>query len=198
MPSFDYIKDAFDQRPIKKVSGKRYCVNPLTDHLPLTEPALLSQIIAEASEIVPFHEADFLVGEEDRGGYICSLLSIPWQKPFTLTKWNPADLPGELQIEFRNAYTEGSLYLNGLTGKHQKAIIVEDMIDTGGTVISLIKLLRSAGVEVLDVFAVAEKQDYGGKERIRHETGMEPKTLVSFTSGEELSAVVWRYTSSRG
>ncbi len=192
MAPMDHIRDAFHKRPVKLVAGRRYCVTPLTDHLPATQPELLEQIIAEASALVPYKEADCLVGEEDRGGFICSLLSIPWRKPFTLTKWNPRDLKGELQIDFRNAYTQGNLYLNGIAEHFKKVIIIEDMIDTGGTVVALVKLLRSAGVEVKDIFAVAEKADYGGVERIKKETGMTPKILVSFKTGDDVSEVIWR------
>lgn len=194
MHQTDHIKDAFHNQPIRIVSGKRYCVNPLTDHIPMTHPALLTQIIDEASALIPYANADFLIGEEDRGGYICSLFSVPWQKPFTLTKWNPGGFEGELHIDFRNAYTEGSLYLNGLTPQMKKAIIVEDMIDTGGTIIAMVKLLQKAGIEIIDIFAVAQKDDYGGIENIRNETGITPKVLVSFISGDERSEVTWRYT----
>ncbi len=188
----DYILQAFDHQPIKMVSGKKYCVNTVTDHSPVTQPELLEQIINEAKEVINYLEADILVGEEDRGGYICSLLSIPLKKPFTLTKWNPSGFEGEIEIDFKNAYTDGKLYLNGINSTHKKAVIVEDIIDTGGTIISMINLLQKAGVEVIDVFAIADKVDYGGKERIYRETGIMPKTLVSFESGESLSKVLSR------
>lgn len=188
----DYIFEAFDNCPIKAVSGKKYCVNTITDHSPVTPPELLKQIMEEAGKIVNYQEADLLIGEEDRGGYICSLLSIPWMKPFTLTKWNPSGFEGELAVDFKNAYTDGKLYLNGISPLHKKAIIIEDIIDTGGTIIAMVELLRKAGVEVIDIFAVAEKVDYGGKERIFKETGILPKTLVSFASGDSVSKVLSR------
>lgn len=193
----DYIFNAFDNRPVKIVSGKKYVLNPLTDHQPITKPELLQQIIDEASAMVDFKNADFIVGEEDRGGYICSLLSIPWHKPFTLVKWNPSGLEGELKIEFRNAYTHGSLYLNGVTEGLKKAIIIEDLIDTGGTVVAMVELLRKAGVEILDIFAVAEKTDYDGKARIIRETGLTPKVLLSFGSEGDTSKVTSRYRPTK-
>lgn len=193
--NFDYITDAFDKKPIKIVSGKKYCVNSLTDHIPITSPELLKQIIEEASILVNFKEADFIVGEEDRGGYVCALLSIPWNKPFTLTKWNPSGFEGELHVDFKNAYMGGKLYLNGISKDFKKAIIVEDIIDTGGTIVAMVHLLKNAGVEVIDIIAVAEKADYGGKERIEKETGITPKVLVRFSSNEELSNVEKRFIS---
>lgn len=174
------------------VSGKKYCVNTITDHSPVTHPELLTQIMSEATSLIDYRDADLLVGEEDRGGYICSLLSLPWMKPFTLTVWNPSGFDGEIAVDFKNAYTNGMLYLNGITNAHKKAIIVEDIIDTGGTIIAMVQLLQQAGVGVCDIFAVADKVDYGGKERIYKETGILPKTLVSFVSGDSVSTVVSR------
>jgi adenine phosphoribosyltransferase len=188
----DHILEAFNNQPIKIVSNKKYCVNTITDHSPVTQPELLEQIIDEAKQIINYSEVDILIGEEDRGGYICSLLSIPLKKPFTLTKWNPSGFEGEIEIDFKNAYTNGRLYLNGIKPVHKKAIIIEDIIDTGGTIVAMINLLQKAGIEVIEVFAIADKVDYGGKERIYKETGIMPKTLVSFESGKSFSKVLSR------
>lgn len=194
MNTQDYIRNTFDNQPVVTVSGKKYCVNSLTDHLPITKPELLEQIAIEMSNCVEYKHADFLVGEEDRGGYLTALMAFVWKKPFTLTKWNPSGFEGEISVDFQNAYTNGKLYLNGIKdfgGK--KAIIVEDLIDTGGTIIAMIKLLRSNNIEVIDVIAVAEKSDYQGIERIEKETGIKPKVLVRFSSGETHSTIIKRF-----
>lgn len=190
----DYIQETFNNQKIVIVSNKRYCINSLTDHTPITKPELLEQISHEMSSKVDFSKADVLIGEEDRGGYLCALMSYTQKKPFTLTTWNPIGLEGEISVDFRNAYTNGKIFLNGIkdfAGK--KAIIVEDVIDTGGTVIAMIELLRNNGIKVVDVIAVAEKNDYGGMERIEKETGIKPKVLVQFSSGKERSKVIKRY-----
>jgi adenine/guanine phosphoribosyltransferase-like PRPP-binding protein len=190
----DYIEEAFNNQKIVIVSNKRYCINSLTDHTPLTKSELLGQISQEMSEKVDFSKADVLIGEEDRGGYLCALMAYNTKKPFTLTKWNPTGLEGEISIGFRNAYTNGKLFLNGVKDfDGKKAIIVEDIIDTGGTVIAMIELLRNNEIEVIDVVAVAEKTDYGGVERIEKETGIKPKMLVQFSSGKERSKVTNRF-----
>ena len=61
----DYIYETFDEKPIKLVSGKKYCINSLTDHAPITRPELLRQIAEEAFRTVNFDDIDFIVGEED-------------------------------------------------------------------------------------------------------------------------------------
>jgi adenine/guanine phosphoribosyltransferase-like PRPP-binding protein len=189
----DLIYEAFDGKVSVMVAGRRYCVNPLFDHVPATDPELVSQVCYEISEKVDFTKVDILIGEEDRGGYICALMAYIEKKPFTLTKWNPVDLQGEVSVDFRNAYTKGKLYLNGV-GEYRgkKAILVEDMIDTGGTIIAMVELCRSQGLEIIDIIVVAAKTNYGGLERIVRETGITPRFLVQFYSGPEKSKVVKR------
>jgi adenine phosphoribosyltransferase len=192
----DYITETFNNQPIVQVSGKKYCINSITDHLPITRPELLQQVIDEMTEVMDYTVADFLIGEEDRGGYICALMSVAWKKPFTLTKWNPSGFEGDVLIEFRNAYTHGNLYLNGIKDmKGKKVIIVEDIIDTGGTIIAMTNLLRAHDIEVIGIIAIAEKVDYKGLERIKQQTGITPKVLVSFLSNESKSHVISRYNS---
>lgn len=191
----DHIFDAFENQKIEIVNGKKYCINTITDHSPVTDPKLIKQIIKEMSSKVEYKKADILVGEEDRGGYLCSLLAYAWNKPFTMTKWNPTGLDGDIKMKFTNAYTSGNLYLNGiekLSGK--KVVIVEDLIDTGGTIIAMVQLLRQNGIEVVEVVAVAEKADYKGLERIQKEIGLKPKVLVTFKSGKQKSKVIKRHT----
>jgi adenine phosphoribosyltransferase len=190
----DYVQETFNRQKIVIVSNKRYCINSLTDHTPITKSELLEQVSEEISKRVDFSKADVLIGEEDRGGYLCALMSYIQKKPFTLTKWNPTGLEGEISIGFRNAYTNGKLFLNGVKNfKGKKAIIVEDIIDTGGTVIAMIELLQNNGIKVIDVIAVAEKTDYGGIEQIEKETGIKPKVLVRFSSGKKWSKVTKRF-----
>ncbi len=190
----DYIYEAFHKQPIISIKNKKYCVNTLTDHSPVTESKLLDQIMNEMSESVDYSKADILIGEEDRGGYLCALASYVWKKPFSLTKWNPSGLEGEVSVDFKNTYASGQLYINGLKRfENKKAIIVEDLIDSGGTIIAMIELLRKNNVEVIDVIAVAEKSDYYGVERIQKETGITPKVLVKFNSNGELSEVTSRF-----
>ena len=66
-----------------------------------------------------------------------------------------------------------------------RVVIVEDVISTGGTMISLINAIRQTGCRIEDVICVAEKTEYRGVERIRDETGVAVKCLLQLDlSGE--------------
>lgn len=184
------VIDAFHNRPLVKVKDRNFLVNPLTDHHPTTPYDLVEDTLTELTKLTDFSKATKIIGEEDRGGFLAALMAYKHKLPFGLVKWNPLELSGTVSIEFRNAYTEGKMYLYGAE-KGDKVILVEDMVDSGGSIIAMIELLRKAEIELVDVIAVAEKFEYKGIERIKNETGIEVKHLLKFNSQGTQSKVVW-------
>jgi len=185
-----YIIDAFDNRPLIPLQDRKYLVNPLTDQEPAATYELINDVVEELSTLSDFTHATKIVGEEDRGGFIAALMAYVHKLPFGMVKWSPNGLEGQLAADFRNAYVGGKMFLNGVV-KGDKVIIVEDMIDSGGTIIAMIGLLRYAGVEILDIIAIAEKEEYEGIARIQQETGYAVKKLIRFSSSGETSKVTW-------
>jgi adenine/guanine phosphoribosyltransferase-like PRPP-binding protein len=190
----DHIRNAFDNRPLKEIEGNKYLVNTLTDHVPATPPEFVQQVTEEFLALTDFSACDKIIGDEERGGYITAITAFLAKKPFALVKWNPAGVEGEVSVDFKSAYAMGALYLNSVQ-KGDKIIIVEDFIDTGGTMIAMIKLLQKIGAEIIDVLAVVEKIDYEAHERILKETGISPKVLVSVSVAGVTSRVVHRLES---
>lgn len=187
----DHIFKAFDKQPVKIINGNKYCVNTLTDHSPATDPALLKEIQGNIRQVNKKVKADFIIGEEDRGGYIAAMAAVSLSIPFSLVKWNPSGLEGEIKIKFRNTYATGNLYLNGANDlKGKRVLIVEDLIDSGGTVISMVKLIRKSGAKVAGIVAVANKVDYKGVERIKNAIGIKPITMISFKCGDNKTSVI--------
>ncbi len=179
----------FDNRPIVKLRRTNYIVNPLLDHHPETRYELVKDAVQELSKMTSFSKADKIVAEEDRGGYVAAILAYKLKKSLAMVKWNPIDLEGQFVINFRNSYTHGKMYLYGVK-PGDKVILVEDLIDSGGTIISMIKLLRKAKVEILDVICLAEKQEANGSKRIEKETGIKIKSILKFTAKNKKSKVV--------
>jgi adenine/guanine phosphoribosyltransferase-like PRPP-binding protein len=185
-----HVIDAFDNRPLVHVKDRKYIINPLTDHYPTTSFALLDETVSELIKLTDFSRATKILGEEERGGFIASLVAYATKLPFGMVKWNPTGLEGQLAVDFRMSYAEGKLYLNGVE-PGDKVVIVEDMVDSGGTMIAMINLLRRANIELLDVIVVAEKEEFHGIERIKRETGVQVKHLVGFDVSGERSKVTW-------
>ena len=184
------IIEAFDRQPIINLKGRRYILNPLIDHMPNTPHELILDVVKELSKLTDLKKVNKIVGEEDRGGYIAALIAYKNKKDLAMVKWNPLGLEGDHAVNFRNAYTKGKMYLHGIS-KGDKVILVEDLIDSGGTIIAMIKLLKRVGVKIYGIIAVAEKIDYHGREKIRKATGYDVKCLLKVSCSEEKSTVVW-------
>ncbi len=184
------IFKAFNKQPVKWIKNRNYVITPLLDHEPETTYALMNDVVKSLSKLTNFSKANKVVGEEDRGGYIASLLAYENKKALAMVKWFPVDIKKNIKIKFRNAYTHGNMYLYGVQ-KGDRVILVEDMIDSGRTIIAMIKLLRKVGAKIIDVIVIAEKEEFNGINRIKKETGIDVKFLLRFSSNGYISKVTW-------
>lgn len=183
-----WLSEIFEWKRILNLENNRYVINPLTDHEPYTTCEMLETAIQTYHIIGDFTQATKLIWEEDRWGFLTALMSYNTGLPFGLVKWNPIDYEGQMSIDFRNAYTSGKMYLNGVS-KWDKVIIIEDLIDTGGTVIGLIELLQQSEIEVIQVLALAAKYENHGVQRIYEKTGIQVKVGCYFSLEWETSKI---------
>jgi adenine/guanine phosphoribosyltransferase-like PRPP-binding protein len=187
----DIVRDAFDDRPLLWVKGKKFLVNPLTDQIPATTPDLLQEAAKEILRVGDWQTADKIVGEEDRGAILAGAVCLASRLPLAMARWQPSGIQDQLWVDFECEYTEGRLYLNGVD-EDDKVVIMDDMISTGGTVLALIELVRMAQAEIVDVICLAEKVEYGGVQTVKNQTGMEVKTIVKVSVAGTRSRVLNR------
>jgi adenine phosphoribosyltransferase len=181
------IQADFDGRPTHQVMGKggrvfEFFPTSITDNIPPLHPdvsraiCLLSQFHLEHA-----HEATLGVGEEDRGAMIISDLLLNYNLPRTLARWTPTGAPGEIQVPLSNEYIqEGDtrIFLNGVR-PHDRVLIVDDLISTGGTLVALIEAVRLAGAKILEVFTIGEKSENHGRAFLREKAGLGIKTMLA-------------------
>jgi len=183
------LHDAFDDRELVEINGRKFVINPLTEQIPATSPALLQQAADCLLHVTDCRDADKLAGEEDKGGILVAATALTAGLPFGLARWYPSGLGGQVAVSFECEYAGGCLYLNGVN-RGDRVIIVDDLISTGGTMVALIEALRRAGAHILDVICVAEKIEYEGSARVKQETGLEVKTLVRLSISGPRAQVV--------
>jgi len=191
---WNQIAKIFDKQTILITDFGKYLLTSITDHIPFTSHEAIDVCTKWLIKLTwkdDINNCDKIVWEEDRGGYLTALVSFVTKKSFWLVKWNPTWLWWDIKIDFRNAYTSWTMYLNGVV-KWDKVIIFEDLIDSGGTIIWLIKLLQKASVEILDVVCLAAKEDNKWLEKIKKETWFDVKHAVKFTlDAWKKSKVTW-------
>lgn len=177
----------FDARPTYAVhgtGGKRFEFFPtaITDNIPplsheLSDAVcLLSRLHIDATTMPTLG-----VGEEDRGAMITADILRQFRLPRTLARWTPSGAPGEVAVALANEYlTEGStqVYLNGVQ-PHDRVLVVDDLISTGGTLCALIQAIQRTGAKVVELFTIGEKLENRGRQHLMHMTGMQVKTLLA-------------------
>ncbi|CVK19138.1 phosphoribosyltransferase family protein [Sporomusa sphaeroides] len=184
------LKKSFDNCDLLNINGKNFIINELTEQIPATTPALLKQAAEKVVELLKLNDVNKIVGEEEKGAVLVAVVSLLTGLPFGLARWYPSGLRGQIVVDFSCEYTDGQIFLNGVEAG-DRVVIVDDMISTGGTMIALIDAIRKAGAEIVDVVAVAAKEEYGGIQRIKAATGIDVKTVLVVSVSGNKSLVKW-------
>ncbi|WP_318504870.1 orotate phosphoribosyltransferase [Bacillus sp. T3] len=161
--------------PFTWASGLRspiYCDNRLT----LSYPEVRKEIASGLKTLIEenFSGVEVVAGTATAGiphaAWVSDLLDLPMcyvrSKPKGHGKGN--------QIE-------------GRVSEGQKVVVVEDLISTGGSVITAVEALREAGCEVLGVVSIFTYQLAKGEEMLV-EAGVKAVSLTDFTTLAEVAA----------
>ncbi len=167
--------ESLKEIPVIRRGEYEYLIHPITDGIPLVKPSYLREIVVEICRISNLHEANKIVTIEAMGLPIAAALSLVTDLPFVVVRKKSYGLEGEIEVKQRTGYSEGTLFINCIE-KGDKIVIVDDIISTGGTLISVIKGIEKAGAEILDIICVFERGE--GKKRVKEETGYDVKTLI--------------------
>jgi adenine/guanine phosphoribosyltransferase-like PRPP-binding protein len=187
--AINWIVEDFDERPTTTVTGAggrsfEFFPTAITDNIPPLHPELSRAVcLMSRYHLERTSDATLGVGEEDRGAMIISDVLLSHNLPRTLARWTPTGAPGEIKVPLANEYIqEGSIsiYLNGVRPS-DRIILIDDLISTGGTLISLVKAIRRVGAEILEILTVGEKTENLGREKLANETGLNVKTILATT-----------------
>ncbi|WP_440945819.1 hypoxanthine/guanine phosphoribosyltransferase [Methanosarcina sp. T3] len=174
------LKDSLVNSPVIKRGEYNYFIHPISDGVPSIDPRLVEEI-SDYIERIADMNVDTILTVEAMGIPVASALSLKTGIPLTIVRKRPYFLEGEVELSQSTGYSKGALYINGLK-KGDRVIIVDDVISTGGTLLSLVKALKNMGVEVTDVISVIGRGD--GYLKLR-ELGVEPKILVTIDVSEK-------------
>lgn len=185
--------DSLDNQDVFRINKeKTYLVNTITDHLPSTSPLVLKQAVDAIMEKIgnDLKKANKIIGEEERGGYIAACLSLEANLPFCLAKQNPCKIPGEVGVKFHMTYNDNmTMYLNGLSAK-DRVIVVDDVIDSGGTMIAIISTLQKMNIKIVKAIALVERIEKRGVDKIKDVTGIDVETIIKIDTSGEKSIVI--------
>ena len=114
------------------------------------------------------NEFDIIVGIEARGFIVGSALAYSLRKGFVMIR-KPGKLPGEvIAEEYQLEYGSDKMEIHAdafIPGT--KVLIVDDLIATGGTVMSAIALVEKLGGVVTEVAFIIDLPDIGGSKKLQ-------------------------------
>ena len=135
--NYKKLVDEYSDFPIDGVSFK--------DISPLLASSEFDNAVKEMGDLV--EKPDFWVGIESRGFIFASALSIKFGGGLLLCR-KAGKLPGNIITKSYNTeYSTDSLSIKYGKGN---VVIVDDVLATGGTLITVNKLCKSAGYSVID------------------------------------------------
>jgi adenine phosphoribosyltransferase len=157
-----------------------YFIHPITDGVPIVDPALLREVCAAMLKVLDLNGVDTIVVVEAMGIPIGSVLSTMTDITMTIMRKRPYSLPGEIAVHQATGYSKGELYLNGIN-KGDRVVIIDDVVSTGGTMRALLQALEIAGADVADVCIAIQRGD--------PDIGRPYKSLVRINVDEKVHVV---------
>jgi adenine phosphoribosyltransferase len=146
----DRLVASLETCPMVKRGEYNYFIHPITDGVPIVEPALLRDVCTAMVKVLDLNKVDKIVVVEAMGIHIGAVLSIMTDIPMTVMRKREYKLDGEVAVHQTTGYSKGELYLNGVY-PGDRVVIIDDVVSTGGTMRALLQSLDVAGAEVIDV-----------------------------------------------
>ncbi|TPE57734.1 adenine phosphoribosyltransferase [[Mycoplasma] falconis] len=127
-------------------------------------------------------DADIIVGPDARGFLFGTPVAAKLYKPFIMVR-KAGKLPGEtIQCAYGLEYGRNVLEIQkNIVKKGQKAVIIDDVLATGGTLEAITKLLEDQGVIVEKIIVLME---LGGFPEARKRLPYQIENLIYVEEGE--------------
>ena len=154
----------------------RYIINAICEQDPPLEPSILEDCANKLLERMTWQGANKILTPEAMGIHIATTISLKTSLPMIIATHRRKFTMDEIPVNYVCGYESGKLHINGIK-ENDKILLIDDLISTGGTAISLIDAIRKIGAEVVDFGVIFNKIDYGGMTALR-KMGLMPKTLL--------------------
>ena len=174
--SLDRLRASLRDCPVVRFGRYDYFVHPITDGIPLGDPDVLEEVLAELARRGDWRRCDKIVTAESMGFPLATGLSLRVHKPYVFIRKRQYGLPGEASLKQTTGYSKTDMFINNIHAG-DRVVFVDDVISTGGTLISIVKALRSTGAHVVDALIVFEKTRE--LPAIEKELGLKVQTLLA-------------------
>ncbi|MHA3802050.1 adenine phosphoribosyltransferase [Mycoplasma sp. VS30B] len=120
----------------------------------LNSPEAFNYVVDEMSKYV--ENADIIVAPDARGFIFATPIAYKMKKPFVMVR-KKGKLPGKvIQQNYDLEYGNNSLEIQAeVLRPGLKAVIIDDILATGGTTKAIVDLLHNQGIKVTDLVVLA-------------------------------------------
>lgn len=128
---------------------------------------------------------DAIVGLPDAGSRLVSVLAEMLRPKYILPSKKTKIIPESWEdvVSYSNdSFTTNQKNIHshiGFACKGQRILIVDDVVAHGTTAITAIKALQKAGIEVVGLAVLFDKEWQGGVKKIKKETGIDTFSLIN-------------------
>ena len=161
--------------PVVKFGEYNYFVHPITDGIPLGDPAVLSEVVEEMLRIGDFR-CDKIITIESMGFPLAAMISAKTDVPYVFIRKRQYGLPGEVSVQQVTGYSEKKLFINNIK-KGDRLVFVDDVISTGGSLRAVAGAIDRIGAKMTDVIIVFEKTRR--RRELEKQIGVKIKTLLA-------------------
>ncbi|WP_336037142.1 hypoxanthine/guanine phosphoribosyltransferase [Halobacterium yunchengense] len=170
----DRLERSLLDAPIIEKDGYHYFVHPISDGVPMLEPALLREIVIRIIRKAELEDVDKIVTPAAMGIHISTAVSLMTDIPLVVIRKREYGLPGEVPLHQETGYSENEMYINDVH-EGDRVLVLDDVLSTGGTLHSITTALDDIGADVADVVAVIKKTGPNDLE----DSGIDVKTLIN-------------------
>ncbi|WP_132058473.1 hypoxanthine/guanine phosphoribosyltransferase [Halorussus amylolyticus] len=153
----DKLRQSLLDAPIIEKDGYHYFVHPISDGIPMLEPALLREIVIRIIRKAELEDVDKIVTPAAMGIHISTAVSLMTDIPLVVIRKREYGLEGEVALSQQTGYSENEMYVNNVHDG-DRVLLLDDVLSTGGTMKAITEALEHIGADVADVLAVIKKE----------------------------------------
>src|SRR5437879_8235397 len=172
--ALERLRASLKDCPIVRFGDYEYFVHPITDGIPLGRPEVLDEVLSELVRIGDWSRCDKIVTAESMGFPLAAGLAMRVHKPYVFVRKRAYGLPGEVSLKQTTGYSKTDMFINNIR-RGDRVVFVDDVISTGGTLLAIVKALRTLGAEIADILIAFEQTPQ--KARLEKQLGVSINTL---------------------
>ncbi|GGM55271.1 adenine phosphoribosyltransferase [Halarchaeum rubridurum] len=149
------LRESLHEAPIIDKDGYHYLVHPISNGVPMLEPALLREVVVGVTRAADL-DVDKIVAPEAMGIHIATAVSLQTDVPLVVIRKREYGLDGEVALHQQTGYSESEMFINDVE-EGDRVLILDDLLSTGGTLAAITGALDDIGAEVTDIVVALRK-----------------------------------------